>query len=125
MSENDIVTEIKTTQIVIKMTPEGKDGVSMVPRGSWDESTDYAYMDLVTYDGESFLAKTAVQAGAIPSENPDAWMLIAQKGIGANETYTKAEIDEAFETVADDIDALEAEISKLRTDLQRLISDGA
>lgn len=52
--------------------------VSLTPKGAWDSATAYEQLDLVSYDGGSWVAKKP-STGVTPREN-DCWMQAAEKG---------------------------------------------
>ena len=49
------------------------------PRGEYDNSTDYAIGDAVSYDGSSYIMYADAPAGTLPTDT-DYWQLIAEKG---------------------------------------------
>lgn len=53
--------------------------VSLVPRGAYDQKETYNRLDIVEYDGSSYLVLTDGTTGAIPANTPP-YMLIAGKG---------------------------------------------
>ena len=54
--------------------------VGTLPVGAWSNSTAYKYLDVVTYNGSSYVAKTeTVPSGTLPT-NTTYWQLMASKG---------------------------------------------
>lgn len=53
--------------------------VSITPKGAWSTSTAYVFLDSVSNNGSSYLAKQDVPAGTSLS-NTDYWLQIAAKG---------------------------------------------
>lgn len=53
--------------------------VVMIPKGTWSASTAYEYLDIVTDDGSSYVAKQDVPAGTALT-NTTYWQPIAAKG---------------------------------------------
>ena len=79
----DIIIEIETEPVIIEMTPEGADGVSLNPRGDWNSADTYAKRDLVAYQGNSYVALKSVPVGTPPT-NTEFWM---ENAAGGNEAY--------------------------------------
>ena len=48
--------------------------VGLIVKGAWDSSVAYAYMDVVTYNNSTYIAKQAVPAGTLPT-NTTYWEL--------------------------------------------------
>ena len=65
--------------VIIKMSEEGVDGQSVAPKGAWDNTEEYHYLDLVSYNGSSYIATKTVPAGTLPTDT-GYWMLSAEKG---------------------------------------------
>lgn len=53
--------------------------VSIVPKGEWSSNSTYTRLDLVTYNGSSYIAKKDVPVN-INLNNNEYWMTIALKG---------------------------------------------
>lgn len=53
--------------------------VSLKPKGEWSSNTSYLKNDIVSYQGSTYLAKSAPPAGTLPT-NTTYWMLCAAKG---------------------------------------------
>lgn len=53
--------------------------VSIVPKGEWSSNSTYTRLDLVTYNGSSYIAKKDVPIN-IQLNNDEYWMVTAQKG---------------------------------------------
>lgn len=49
-----------------------------IPRGEYNSSTQYEMLDIVTYNGSSYIAKTSVR-GQVPT-NTTYWQLLAKQG---------------------------------------------
>ena len=58
---------------------EGRDGKSLHPAGAWSSAATYAYLDIVTKDGSSYVALKAVPAGTAVT-NTTYWQLLAEAG---------------------------------------------
>jgi hypothetical protein len=60
--------------------PQGPSGVGFNFRGAFDNTASYAANDVVSYNGSSYVAKTATSPGdPAPDSNPN-WSLMAQQG---------------------------------------------
>ena len=77
-NRDDIRVAVEEKDINVEV-PAGKDGRSLHPRGEWSASAAYAYLDLVSYEGSSYVATKAVPAGTLPTDT-SYWMLSAEKG---------------------------------------------
>ena len=53
--------------------------VSIVPKGEWNSNNTYIRLDLVNYNGSSYIAKQNVPVN-INLDNSNYWMLVAAKG---------------------------------------------
>lgn len=53
--------------------------VTCVPRGNYNEATEYTVLDIVTYGGGSYMALKTV-TGVTPSNDGTNWMLLAERG---------------------------------------------
>lgn len=53
--------------------------VSIVPRGAYDSTTEYHWLDIVQYGGSSFLVLKENIIGVTPADGPD-YMLVVEKG---------------------------------------------
>lgn len=51
--------------------------VLIIPKGAWDNQTEYAMLDAVRYNGSMYIAKQA-STGIIPDSNPTYWFLSAE-----------------------------------------------
>ena len=72
-------------------TPLGK--VCVTPKGAFNQYADYKFLDIVTYDGSSYLAKTDVGMGYFPDNNPDYWLKLASKGDTGTISGASATVD--------------------------------
>lgn len=72
MSDFKIVKLIDPIQIV--NIPGG-----LVPRGAYDNATDYAIGDSVDYLGSSYVMYSNAAAGNLPTDT-DFWQILAEKG---------------------------------------------
>jgi Collagen triple helix repeat (20 copies) len=59
--------------------PQGPQGASMSFGGDWDNGTTYAALQVVTYNGSSYVSLIDDNTGNQPDSSAD-WALIAQKG---------------------------------------------
>ena len=66
--------------IIIEFSPEGKDGRSLNPRGEWAADEEYRTLDLVSYQGQSYIAIKTVPEGTLPTDT-DYWMINASSEI--------------------------------------------
>lgn len=84
--------------------------VSIVPKGEWNNNNTYIRLDLVNYNGSSYIAKQNVPVN-INLDNSNYWMLVAAKGDnsdfeGVTEEQLEAILASYRTTVAqDEIDA--------------------
>lgn len=53
--------------------------VSLTPKGTYSASTPYGALDVVAYEGSSYLALKDIQ-GVTPTNDGENWMLLAEKG---------------------------------------------
>lgn len=67
--------------------------VGYKPMGSYNSETSYEKLDVVLYDGVSYVAKQDVQ-GQIPT-NTDYWDALGISGADMSDYYTKSEVDTA------------------------------
>lgn len=63
---------------------DGKDGATMRPRGAWASGQQYVYdsqyIDVVTYNGNSYMCIQSHNSSSVNPANPSYWQLVAQKG---------------------------------------------
>lgn len=57
--------------------------VLLIPKGAWNDTDTYSMLDLVSYNGSSYIAKTSVPANTLPT-NTSYWQLSAYGGSAAN-----------------------------------------
>lgn len=57
------------------ITVKGKDGASLHPRGFWNAENAYEYLDLVSYNGNAYLAKKDVPTGTVLT-NTEYWQVL-------------------------------------------------
>ena len=72
--------------------------VSVTPKGTYNPVLSYDILDIVQYDGSSYLALTDISMGYYPNTNPGVWMLIASKGDGGEITSASASISGGYGT---------------------------
>lgn len=83
-AEEPININLGEDPVEIEM-PAGQNGQSLRPRGAWSSSEEYGYLDLVSYQGSSYVATKTVPTGTLPTDT-GFWMLSAEKGLdGASE----------------------------------------
>ena len=72
------MSEYPITQdpIIIEVPEGGIDGMSVRPCGEWDAETEYNNLDLVSYNGSSYIAMKTVPEGTLPTDT-DYWMVSA------------------------------------------------
>lgn len=51
----------------------------LVPKGEYDNATDYAVGDFVSYGGDSYIMYVNAGAGTLPTDDTK-WMLVAEQG---------------------------------------------
>ena len=66
--------------------------VAMVPKGEWDATTAYTRLDVVLYNGSSWVA-IQDSTGQAPASGSTYWQLLA-RGVDSTNYYTKAQVDE-------------------------------
>lgn len=66
--------------------------VAMVPKGEWASATAYTRLDVVLYNGSSWVA-IADSTGQVPAEGSTYWQLLAS-GVDSTNYYTKTQVDE-------------------------------
>lgn len=108
--------DFQEQDIIIEFTPEGQDGKSIRPRGDWSATAQYVELDLVSYQGSTYIAQKIVPVGTLPTDT-EYWMINASNETpywgtiagmlsdqtdlqnaldakaNANEVYTKTETD--------------------------------
>lgn len=72
--------------------------VAMVPKGEWSSATAYTRLDVVLYNGSSWVA-IADSTGQVPAEGSTYWQLLAS-GVDPSNYYTKTETNTALEKKA-------------------------
>lgn len=77
--------------------------VGVVPKGEYNSSTQYERLDIVTYNGQSYMAK-AETVGNLPT-NITYWLLLVQKPIKGTDYYTEQEIADMEADVANAVKA--------------------
>lgn len=68
--------DFESQDIILELSPEGQDGKSVRPLGDWSATEEYHALDLVTYQGESFIALKDVPEGTLPTDT-EYWMINA------------------------------------------------
>ena len=71
-----MIVDFENQDIIIEIAPEGQDGKSIRPLGEWSDTVDYQALDLVTYQGNSYIALKDVPAGTLPTD-AEYWMINA------------------------------------------------
>ena len=66
--------------------------VAMVPKGAWSNATEYSRLDVVTYQGSSYVSKADENEGNNPSSATTYWQLLAS-GVDPSNYYTESEVD--------------------------------
>lgn len=64
----------------VPAAPAGGDPVTLEPEGEWDNGTSYAKLDVVSYEGSSYVSRVDGNSGNQPDTSPADWMLLAEKG---------------------------------------------
>ena len=64
----------------VPAAPAGGDPVTLEPEGEWDSGTTYAKLDVVSYEGSSYVSRIDDNSGNQPDTSPADWMLLAEKG---------------------------------------------
>lgn len=64
----------------ISAAPAGSDPVTLEPEGEWDNGTSYVKLDVVSYQGSSYVSRIDDNAGNEPDSSPTEWLLLAEKG---------------------------------------------
>ena len=77
--EEPVEITLNEDPVEIEM-PAGQNGQSLRPRGAWSSSEGYGYLDLVSYQGSSYVATKTVPVGTLPTDM-GFWMLSAEKGL--------------------------------------------
>ena len=72
--------------------------VAMVPKGEWASATAYTRLDVVLYNGSSWVA-IADSTGQVPAEGSTYWQLLAS-GVDPSNYYTKTETNTKLEKKA-------------------------
>ena len=88
--------------------------VACVPRGEWQNSITYNVLNIVRYNGASYMAKSEVPINKEPSTNPSYWQLIVQDGTGGSgSSYDDTEIKQDIQGLKDDVGAIENKTQQL------------
>ena len=106
--------------------------ISLNPRGEYDDSADYEYLDAVSYQGGSYFCRAELETtitGIAPDagRNSEHWQMIATPGDMTPE-YTAAYNDVInkavqVETSRAAVELAQQEIEAVQTDVQQLHSD--
>ena len=56
--------------------------VGLTPKDLWSSSLEYEKLDIVVYDGESYIAKKNVPVGVSVTTGTEYWQLFSEKGNG-------------------------------------------
>jgi hypothetical protein len=74
--------ELSVTERVVQtleINTQGPPGPTYRHRGAWDNATQYAHLDVVLYNGSSYMALTE-HSSVAPGSNAAMWQLLASKG---------------------------------------------
>lgn len=69
----------KTSTFIVTNGAKGDTGASIVPKGNWVSNVDYVELDVVSYNGSSYMALKNT-TGATPGTDSTKWMLLVKKG---------------------------------------------
>ena len=72
--------------------------VSIVPKGEWNSNNTYIRLDLVNYNGSSYIAKQNVPVN-INLDNSNYWMLVAAKGDSGDKSDSEGVTEEQLEAI--------------------------
>ena len=72
--------------------------VSVTPKGTWANNTAYDILDIVAYQGSSYIAIQNVPSSGVPLSNTSYWLMIASKGDGGEITSASASISGGYGT---------------------------
>lgn len=72
--------------------------VSVTPKGTWANNTAYDILDIVAYNGSSYIAIQDVPSSGVPLSNTSYWLMIAEKGDGGEITSASASISGGYGT---------------------------
>lgn len=106
--------------------------ISLNPRGEYDSSAEYEYLDTVSYQGGSYFCLAELEAtitGIAPDagHNSEHWQMIALPG-GMTQEYITAHDDvinkaNQVETSRAAVELAQQEVEAAQTDMQQLYSD--
>lgn len=106
--------------------------ISLNPRGEYDDSADYEYLDAVSYQGGSYfclaeLETTITGIAPDPGHNSEHWQMIALPG-GMTQEYIAVHDDvinkaNQVETSRAAVELAQQEVEAAQTDMQQLHSD--
>ena len=54
--------------------------VALTPKGNWDNTVIYEKLDVVQFEGNSYIAKDAVPVGISITTGENYWQIMAAKG---------------------------------------------
>lgn len=78
--------------------------VSITPKGTWSASTAYVFLDAVSNNGSSYLAKKNVPAGT-PLTDTSYWLTLAKKGDkGDTGEVSQADFEQYKQSVQSEFD---------------------
>jgi hypothetical protein len=64
----------------VPAAPAGGDPVTLEPEGEWTGGATYAKLDVVSYQGSSYVSRVDSNSGNQPDTSPTEWMLLASQG---------------------------------------------
>lgn len=87
----------------------------IVPKGAYDNATDYAVGDMVDYNGSSYVMYVNATAGTLPTDDTK-WMVVAEKGdTGAAASISDATYGVGWNGVTDVAPSKNAVYDKIET----------
>lgn len=120
------------SNIVNNYTETDLGNISLNPRGEYDNSAAYEYLDTVSYQGGSYfclaeLETTITGIAPDPGHNSEHWQMIALPG-GMTQEYITAHDDvinkaNQVETSRAAVELAQQEVEAAQTDMQQLHSD--
>ena len=81
--------------------------ILIMPKGNWKAETEYEMLDLVYYNGVSWVARTRVAKGIEPTEaNSDYWQMMAGDGMQIVTGSTVVECSEGTTGYSIDVEGI-------------------
>lgn len=88
---------------IIATSPEMIGKVSIVPKGDYDDSIEYSYLNMVRQNGILYICKVSSSIG-IPPTDATNWMICTDKALNNYELYAENTTDDPILTLSEWLD---------------------